>query len=125
MQGLRVIIALIILLSIVNTMTVTVMQRIGEIGTSMAMGVKRFGIVRLFLSEGILLGCCGGILGIFAGWGLAAVISAVGIPMPAPPGKTHGYIGGVLVTWTIVGEAFVLVLVTALLASIYPAWKAS
>ena len=59
-QGIKLIIALIILLSISNTMTMTVIERIGEIGTAMALGVRRTGILRLFLSEGLLLGCCGG-----------------------------------------------------------------
>ena len=124
-QGLRVIIALIILLSISNTMIMSVLERIGEIGTAMALGVKRSGILRLFLSEGALLGCFGGILGLLVGVALAEVISAIGIPMPAPPGKTHGYIGGILVTWNMGLESFLLAVVTTLLASIYPAWRAS
>jgi putative ABC transport system permease protein len=124
-HGIRLIIALIILLSISNTMTMSVMERIGEIGTSMALGVKRTGIMRLFLSEGILLGGIGGILGLLMGLALAEVISSIGIPMPAPPGKTHGYIAEILVTWKIGLESFALAVVTTLLASIYPAWKAS
>jgi len=124
-QGIRLIIALIILLSISNTMTMSVMERIGEIGTSMALGVKRTGIMRLFLSEGILLGSIGGILGLLMGLALAEVISSIGIPMPAPPGKTHGYIAEILVTGKIAVESFALAVVTTLLASVYPAWKAS
>ncbi|MGZ3533382.1 MAG: FtsX-like permease family protein, partial [Vulcanimicrobiaceae bacterium] len=38
--GIRLIIALIILLSIWNTVTMSVMERTGEIGTAMAMGVN-------------------------------------------------------------------------------------
>ncbi len=124
-QGLRLIIALIILLSISNTMIMSVLERIGEIGTAMALGVKRSGILRLFLSEGVLLGCFGGMLGLLVGVALAGVISAIGIPMPAPPGKTHGYIGGILVTWNMGLESFVLAVLTTLLASIYPAWRAA
>ena len=45
----------------------SVMERIGEIGTSMALGVKRAGIMRLFLSEGCLLGCLGSLFGLIAG----------------------------------------------------------
>ncbi len=40
-QGIQLIIALIILLSISNTMTMSVIERISEIGTSMALGIKR------------------------------------------------------------------------------------
>jgi putative ABC transport system permease protein len=124
-QGIQLIIALIILLSISNTMTMSVIERISEIGTSMALGIKRAGILRLFLSEGVLLGCLGGGLGLLIGVALAAVISAVGIPMPPPPGMTHGFTGEILVTWRIALEAFVLAVGTTLIASVYPAWTAS
>jgi len=124
-DGVRIIIALIILLSISNTMTTSVMERIGEIGTSMALGVKRIGILRLFLSEGALLGCVGGILGLLAGLVLATVISAIGIPMPPPPGMARGYTGQILVTWGSALGSLVLAVGTTLVASILPAWKAS
>jgi putative ABC transport system permease protein len=56
---------------------------------------------------------------------LAQIISSIGIPMPPPPGKTHGYTGGILVTVPIAIEALVLAVATTLLASVYPAWRAS
>ncbi len=124
-QGIRLIIALIILLSISNTMTMSVIERISEIGTCMALGVKRVGILRLFLSEGLLLGCFGGILGMLTGVGFAALISAIGIPMPPPPGMSHGYTGAILVTPGTAVEAFLLAVGTTLVASVYPAWTAS
>jgi putative ABC transport system permease protein len=124
-QGLRFIIALIILLCISNTMIMNVLERTGEIGTAMALGVKRNGVLRLFLCEGILLGCIGGAIGLVTGVVLAHVISAIGIPMPAPPGRTHGYLGGILVTGMMCLQAFTVAIVTTLVASIYPAWRAS
>ncbi len=124
-QGIKLIIAMIILLSISNTMTMTVIERIGEIGTAMALGVRRSGILRMFLSEGLLLGCFGGVVGVLTGVGMAALISSIGVPMPAPPGMAHGYIGEVLVTPRIAVEALLLAIATTVLASIYPAWKAS
>lgn len=124
-QGIRLIIALIILLSISNTMTMSVMERIGEIGTYMALGAKRAGIMRRFLSEGVLLGCLGGVLGLVIGVLLASMISSIGIPMPPPPGMARGYTGEILVTWNIAVESLALAVGTTLVASIYPAWKAS
>ena len=124
-QGIKLIIAMIILLSISNTMTMTVIERIGEIGTAMALGVRRSGILRMFLSEGLLLGCFGGVVDVLTGVGMAALISSIGVPMPAPSGMAHGYIGEVLVTPRIAVEALLLAIATTLLASIYPAWKAS
>ena len=124
-HGIRMIIALIILLSITNTMTMSVMERIGEIGTSMALGVTRVGIMRLFLSEGALIGCLGGMLGLLLGLLFAHIISGIGIPMPPPPGMARGYTGEILVTPDIALESLALAVGTTLAASIYPAWRAS
>lgn len=124
-QGVRLIIAVIILLSISNTMTMSVMERIGEIGTSMALGVKRIGIMRLFVSEGLLLGCLGGLLGLILGLSFAKMISMIGISMPPPPGMARGYMAQILVTWDIVWKSLALAVGATLAASIYPAWRAS
>jgi putative ABC transport system permease protein len=121
----RVIIAAIIVLSISNTMTMTVIERTGEIGTAMALGVRRRRILSQFLAEGALLGALGGVAGIMLGALLAAIISAIGIPMPAPPGMAHGYVGEIRLTWPMVASALGLAVGTTLLASAYPAWKAS
>lgn len=124
-QAIKLIIALIILLGISNTMTMNVMERTGEIGTAMALGVKRIDILRQFLCEGALIGGIGGILGALIGWLLAAIISGIGIPMPPPPGMARGYTGEILITPDMLLEALALAIVTTLIASLYPAWKAS
>lgn len=124
-QAVKLVIALIILLSISNTMTTNVMERTGEIGTAMALGVKRTGILRQFLHEGMLIGCIGGLVGIGLGLLLAEMISNIGIPMPPPPGMTRGYTVEILVSSNMLLEAVLLAILTTLAASVYPAWKAS
>ncbi len=121
----RLIIASIIVLSISNTMTMSVMERTVEIGTAMALGIRRKRILAQFLMEGGLLGALGGGLGVVVGYLLATLISMVGIPMPAGPGMAHGFIATIMVTPGIALQAFVLAIFTTLLASIYPAWRAS
>lgn len=121
----KLIIASIIVLSISNTLLMSVLERTGEIGTSMALGVNRLRILRQFLLEGGLLGIFGGAVGVLAGILSAQLISAIGIPMPAPPGQSWGYSAEMRVTWTIIADSFALAVLTALLASAYPAWKAS
>ena len=106
-------------------MTMNVMERIGEIGTSMALGVKRMGVMRLFLAEGILIGSAGGLFGLVLGLLLSGVISSIGIPMPPPPGMARGYTGEVLFTPDIALQSLALAIYTTLAASIYPAWRAS
>ena len=119
------IIAVIIILSISNTLMMNVMERTGEIGTSMALGVTRGRILSRFLGEGVLFGVVGGMIGCLLGLALATAISAKGIPMPPPPGSSEGYLGRIMVTWELALSALALAVATTLIASIYPAWKAS
>ncbi len=125
MGAVELIIALIVVLSISNVLVMNVLERTGEIGTLMAIGLKRKTILRLFLWESSLLGLIGAILGLGIGAVLAWLISIIGIPMPPPPGMDKGYTGQILLTWGIVANAFLLAWVTTSIAGVYPAWKAS
>ena len=121
----KLIVAIIIVLSIANIMTMSVLERTGEIGTALAIGVPRTRILRQVVFEGLSLGLVGGAIGVIVGASLAALISWIGIPMPPPPGMARGFTGEIMVTGDIAFDAFVLALVTTLVASLYPAWKAS
>jgi putative ABC transport system permease protein len=120
----RVIIGLIIVLTISNTLTMAVLERTTEIGTSLAIGLRRSTIMKLFIIEGCLIGLLGGLIGLVLGFVLAEIISAIGIPMPAAPGMAHGYIAGIIISPQLAIDAFILAIVTTLLASAFPAWKA-
>lgn len=125
MDLIRLIIGFIIVLSISNTLTMSVLERTSEIGTMMAMGARRQRILSLFVSEGLILGAVGGVAGMAVGYVLAEILSAIGIPMPPPPGMERGYTGEILWTQELATKAYVLALATAVLGSLYPAWKAS
>jgi putative ABC transport system permease protein len=103
----------------------SVLERTSEIGTSMALGITRAQTLRRFLFESLVIGLIGGLLGLVAGTLLALLISAIGIPMPPPPGMARSYIGEIRVTWALAADSVALALATTLLAGIYPAWKAS
>lgn len=121
----KIIIGLIIILTISNTQTMSVLERTTEIGTSLAIGVRSSEILRLFLLEGAVIGIAGGILGVVLGYALGGVISAIGIPMPPPPGMARGYTGQILVTSNLAVDAILLAMTTTLIASVMPAWRAS
>lgn len=121
----KLIIGLIIVLTISNTQTMNVLERTTEIGTSLAIGVRAGEVMSLFLLEGLLIGIGGGIFGISLGYLLASAVSAIGIPMPPPPGMAHGYTGQILISAALVRDAFLLAIATTLLASVLPAWRAS
>lgn len=121
----RILIALIVILSISNTLTMAVIERTREIGTSMAIGVRKRTILAMFVWEGALLGCVGGLLGIAIGLGLGEIISSIGIPMPPPPGMARGYVGEITISSALAFDAFLLAFITTIAASIFPAIKGS
>lgn len=125
MNVLRLIIGCIIVLSISNMLVMNVLERTGEIGTLLAIGFKRKKILHLFAIEGLLLGLAGATLGLGTGYGLAEAISAIGIPMPPPPGMEEGYTGEIRITLNVMMNAFLIAFITTALAGLYPAWKAS
>jgi putative ABC transport system permease protein len=59
-----VIVFIVAVMSIVNTMSMAVLERTREIGTLRALGMKRPGIVRMFAIESAMLGALGSTLGI-------------------------------------------------------------
>ena len=121
----KLIIALVVIFSISNAMMMNVMERTNEIATAMALGLRRMRVLSRFLLEGVFIGLAGGLAGVALGYFIASVISAVGIPMPPPPGMARAFVGEILVTADLGSDALLLAGVTALVASVYPAWKAS
>jgi len=81
-----VIIGIVVVFTVSNAMSMSVVERTGEIGTIRAMGVRRKGIRRQFLVEGSLLGLIGATFGI-----LLAYVAAFGVNHSAitwtPPGR--------------------------------------
>ncbi|MFQ5901441.1 MAG: ABC transporter permease [Thermodesulfobacteriota bacterium] len=122
----KVIIGVIVLFSIANTMTMSVFERVREIGTLRAIGTTRGGIMRLFITEGILIGIIGGLLGIIVGVLTAYLINiSGGIYIPPPPGMSRGYISLILIVPKVILYAFALIVVVSTVSSIYPAYRAS
>jgi len=64
-------------IGIMNIMFASVMERIKEIGTRMAIGAKKKDIVVQFLSEAVLISVTGGFIGIFLGVILAIAIQEI------------------------------------------------
>ncbi len=121
-----ILIGAIVLFTVGNTMSMAVMERTVEIGTLRAMGVRRDGIRRLFVCEGLLLGLIGAALGVALALGLAYLINHGGLTW-MPPGNSEPVPLTVRVwgeTSMIVGTAMGLMLVAALSAW-WPARRAA
>jgi putative ABC transport system permease protein len=121
---LRLIILIMVLLSVGNTVGMTVFERIGEFGTMRALGHKGPGVFFLILVENAILGAVGASAGVFLGLVLAAAISAIGIPMPPPPNSNVGYLARIRVELVVIGSAFVIGFLATTLASLLPAARA-
>ncbi|MCB9152580.1 MAG: ABC transporter permease [Caldilineae bacterium] len=103
-------------LGMMNTMVMSVFERTREIGVLRALGWRRGRVMRLILSEAVVLSILGGLLGVLLG--VALVQAAASMP---------GY--GTLMTGRYSAGLFAQGMLTAILlgtvGGIYPAWWAS
>lgn len=116
----------IVLFTVSNTMNTAIVERTVEIGTLRAIGLRRSGIRRLFVTEGALLGCGGAVLGVALAFGLSAAVNQMNIPW-VPPSTVESVPLTILVwgeTKMIVGTAVGLVGI-AILSAWWPAYKAA
>ena len=82
------IMAIIVLFSVVNTMSMSVMERTNEIGTVRALGLRRQGVRVQFLLEGWMLGVIGATVGVLLAWIASLLINRAGI-FWTPPGQAQ------------------------------------
>jgi len=82
---------LVVLLATVNTLLMSVMERVREFGVLRAMGLQPGQLLALLQWEGAFLGLLGSALGLAATLLLRAGLNALHLQMPAPPGTSHGY----------------------------------
>jgi putative ABC transport system permease protein len=122
---LGVIITVLVVLSAGNAMTMTVMERVQEIGTLMAVGTTRLRIMSMFVVEGLGLGAIGGGLGLALGYALAVGLTGAGIRMPPPPTFTTGFPLVINVVPVLYAAVLALMIVTLGLAAVLPAARAA
>jgi putative ABC transport system permease protein len=79
------IILVMVLLSVANSVEMSIFERLGEFGTMKALGNRNSQVVQLIMTESILFGLLGSALGLGFGVLCAFIISAVGIRMLPPP----------------------------------------
>ena len=79
-----IIIAVIVLFSVVNTMGMSVMERTTEIGTMRALGSSKFEISAQFVTEGVVLGLLGSMLGAAMAWLISVMVNAANLKWSPP-----------------------------------------
>ena len=122
---LQLIVLVMVVLSVANSINMSVFERIGEFGTMMALGNRGAKVFRLVVIESALLGSIGAALGAAFGVALALGISAIGIPMPPPPNGNLGYIATIRIVPSVIAMAFTVGFVATTLAALLPAYRVS
>lgn len=119
----------IVAMGIANTMTTVIFERFREFGTLTALGVTPGGIVSLVLTESLLLGLFAALTGSLAAFGACAYLGRYGIDLAHFTSANQYFVAGsVLKAVLTPGDlwlANVITLATAVMAGIYPAWKAA
>ena len=121
--ALRLIILAMVLLSVTNTVNMTIFERVGEFGTMRALGNRGASVFALVLAESAVLGVAGAALGTVLGVLLALSISAIGIPMPPPPNADIGYTAEIQLVPPVIASAFGIGVIATVLAAILPALR--
>jgi putative ABC transport system permease protein len=109
-------------IGIMNIMIVSLIERTREIGILKALGMKSRTVLYIFLSESVIIGLIGGIIGVISGWILANVVALF-------LGR-GGILGGSLtITPILTPEVLVGALAfgvgISVIFALYPAWRAS
>jgi putative ABC transport system permease protein len=103
-------------LSVINTMVMTVSERVREIGIKKAVGARTGAILGEFIAEATLLGAMGGLIGMAAGAALVTILNA----------QTAGSGTSVfLLTPPLLIRSFAFATLLGALAGIYPAYRAA
>jgi putative ABC transport system permease protein len=110
------------LLGIVNTMLMSVLERTREVGTMMALGVRRRSIVGLFLLEATMQGFLGGLGGALLGSALVFKVGKAGLHFHMANATLHVH---PYVDLRFFLFALVLATAGAVTAAIWPALRAS
>jgi putative ABC transport system permease protein len=101
---------------IFNTLSITVAQRTREFATLRTLGASRKQVMRSVVIEGLVIGLLASVIGLFAGLGLAKLLTAIGGDLPEV---------GLVFTLRTVLVSLALGTAITLLASIMPALRAT
>ncbi len=95
---LGVIVAVLVALSTSNTMIMSVLERVREFGTLLAVGTSRTQLARLLILEALWLALFGGITGSAVGMALVTLINFLKVEMPPPPSAVDPMVLALAVT---------------------------
>jgi len=117
-----------LIFGIINTMLMAVLERVKELGMLMAVGMNKLRVFFMILLETVLLSLTGGVVGIIAGYIVTVFFKHRGIDL-SRWAEAYEKLGYETVIYPVTNldidlKVALMVLITGILASLYPAWKA-
>jgi putative ABC transport system permease protein len=115
---------LVVVAGIANAQMMSVLERRREIGTALAVGMRRRDVRTMFLAEALVLGGLGALAGVVCGAALVLALAEAGLPM-----RYFGFAGDGVLRMQLDGAFTAAVVLGTLLAAVcagaLPAWRAS
>lgn len=124
LRGVSAVLFLVVVMGVANTMLMSIFERVREIGTLLALGMKRRAVLTLFVIEAIVMGGLGGLVGGGLGSAIVLALAVKGIDF-APPGSSVDAVLYPVLTPTLVLGVGLAVFAGAVIASFLPARRAS
>jgi ABC-type antimicrobial peptide transport system permease subunit len=122
------IVLLALIFGIINTMLMAVLERVKELGMLMAIGMNKVRVFLMIMLETVLLSFTGGIVGIITGYLITVLFYHKGINLS---GLAEAYekLGYETIIYPVPNfdidlKVALMVLITGILAALYPAWRA-
>lgn len=117
-----------LIFGIINTMLMAVLERIKELGMLMAIGMNKLRVFTMILLETLYLGIVAAPVGLLVGYLTISYFSEVGLNLSnySEGLEAFGY-ASILYPYIDTSSYFIVTIgvgITALIAAIYPAWKA-
>jgi ABC-type antimicrobial peptide transport system permease subunit len=110
-------------LGMFNTLTVSLLERTREVGLMKAMGMKSEEVRELFLTESMIMGFYGGLLGLLIGFGVGKLLSLLLSSVAVARGV--GFVDVSVLPFSFVMTVVALSLVVGILTGYYPAKRAT
>lgn len=110
-------------MGMLNTLSVSLLQRTKEIGILKTLGTKRSDIFRMFILESVIISFLGGILGAILGYSFALFINYILIILGKKWGVELGFFVYIPHSFTIAIVSFVIFM--GLITGMMPAYRAS
>ena len=114
----------VILVGVANALLTSVLERVREIGTLMAVGARRRQVLLLFLFEAGALGVLGSLLGCAAGSGIVALLAINGVDLTTPGASLPQHLVP-FIRLDFIGRMVGICTLGSVVAALWPAWKAS